>query len=49
MMYGVTIPEPETSRHRLSMTQIAPRPKALRLSYLTVGYNLLEGALSLLP
>jgi cation diffusion facilitator family transporter len=29
------------------MTQTSPQQKALRLSYLTVGYNILEGALSL--
>ena len=30
------------------MTQRSPQQKALQLSYLTVGYNILEGALSLL-
>jgi divalent metal cation (Fe/Co/Zn/Cd) transporter len=30
------------------MTQTSPQQKALRLSYLTVGYNILEGVLSLL-
>jgi cation diffusion facilitator family transporter len=29
------------------MTQTSPHQKALRLSYLTVGYNILEGALSI--
>ncbi len=29
------------------MTQTSPQQKALRLSYLTVGYNILEGAASL--